>query len=437
MRVGHAAILCVGILLPSLAQGQSNTYSAVLDTSTGYSDNVNLAASDAAPGEEIAISDGFVFITPQLLVQRDSRRSIHRLSYTFNAQIFFQNAEANSYTNQLDWQTQLLLSRRTRAGFNVSLAQGETNNFQLVNPAGGVQANQAGGVSFVTAVLGQEWSFDQNRNWSFEENFNLQTFLPTDGNATDSFDLSLTAQAERSWERTSIAMQMFSNFLFVIGDGGQQQLLLGPQLLLRRDFLDSWNFELGAGGVAVFNPTDLETAGVTVQPVGSATIRYRKLRSQIELSVLHEVAPNIQVGDVFINDTANLNVNFVILQRPAVFVQGSLGALSAREISTVDNNIGAASLVYFADAALGWQLNRNIELSARYNYQKQDADVNSTLQSFTAHTGFITVTGRYPGSNVERRSNLRRSFRVDGSDTEDAFGSTDRRESIRRPESSR
>ena len=436
MRIGHAAILCLGVSIPSLASGQSNTYSAILDTSIGYSDNVNLAEENPAPGEVGAVADGFATIAPQLLVQRDSRRSVHRLGYSFNAQIFFENPEANSYTNQLEWQSQFLLSRRARLGLDASIAQGETSNFQLVSP-GPVQATQAGGVSFVSVTAGQNWSFEQNRNWRYEETLNLQSFLPTDGQTTDSGNLDFTFQAQRSWERTSLAILWLSNYLFVFGDGGQHSVVGGPSLLFRRDFLESWSFELGAGAVAVFSPDNFEASGVTVEPVGQAAVRFRRQRSQLEFGYSHDVVPNVQVGETFINDTLSLDANYVLFERPTIFVQGSLGAQSAREISTIDTNIGASSFIYFADAALGWAVNGNIELSARYQYRQQDADVNSNLQSFVAHTGLITLSGRYPGNNTQRRSNLRRSFRVDGTDAEDAFGTTDRREAIRRPATSR
>jgi hypothetical protein len=425
MRVGlvtFAALAFSG----SLAWAQANSFSGGLATTTGISDNVNLApeVAEAMPGQEVAIKDGFTTVSPSLLWVLDNRNTIYQLTYTFNAQLYFKNSDANSYTNQFSFQRESLLTPLTRLRLSLSGIQGETNNFAVVAPGGPIQAGRPGGVSFFFLIGGQGYSKEISREWRFDQNLTVRTFLPLEGGSTDTVDSEMLTDWERIYLRSSLRVGLRSQYFAVFGPDGQHQVLFGPRAGWRRDFLRSWNVEATLGVVAVTSPDNYEQTGVTIEPTGSLAFRYRQDRSDFVLEALHDAQPNLQVGEFFITDSLNFITNYLLLREARLSFRSNAGVQMARELGVIDNNIGSASWIYMADAGFAWELQPALELSARYIFQKQDADPNSNLVSFISNTGLLTLTHRYPGG-PRRQPNLRRSFRVDRSDVEDPFGPTE------------
>jgi len=420
------ALALLAIAAPLHAQ--SNSFTGLLATSTGYSDNVNLAPAEMTeltPGQETAIADGFTTIAPTLVYVRDNRTSVHQVSYTFNAQLYFDQSEANSYTNTLGWQAEYLLSRISRMRLSATALQGQTNNFAVASPGVQVEAQRAGGTQFLFLIGGQGYSRDFSRFWRFDEQTNFRTFIPLEGGSADQFDVENILTWERVYQRSAIVPQYRNQYFFALGEGQQHQFLTGPQLSYRRDFLQSWNYELTAGLIGVTSPTNFDATGITIEPVGQAELRFRRLRSEATLNISHDAQSNIQVGEFFISDSVNLGGNYTLLRDPQVIIRGLVGASRARDISVIDNSIGSSSTIFLADAGIAWQVRPSLELGARYVFQKQNADPNSSLLSFTSNTGLITLTGVYPAGPI-RQANLRRSVRVDGTDTNDPFGGSDR-----------
>jgi hypothetical protein len=234
-------------------------------------------------------------------------------------------------------------------------------------------------------------------------------------------DLNSTLAWERTFRRSALIWSTRAQYFLVLGDSGQHQALAGPMVTLRRDFLRSWNIETALGVVGVTSPDNFEQTGVTVEPVGLLALRYRHGRSDLILNISHDAEPNLQVGQFYITDAGNLTANYIIFREPQLTLRGLVGGQRAREISVEDNTIGSSSYIYLADAGLAWEIQPSLELSARYVFQKQDADLNSSLVSFTSNTGMLSLSGRYP-AGPRRQPSLRRSFRVDRSDVDDPFG---------------
>ena len=431
MRLVALALAVLYLSDATPVNAQSSSMNAVLQSSTGYSNNVNLAPvlRDALPGDELAVKDGFTVISPSLIYIRDNRLSVYQLTYRLDAQLYFENNDANSYTNQFGVASEFLLSRRARLRFNANASQGQSQNFTLVAPNPAVQATQPGGISFLFFDVNQTYDLELSRRWRFNETVNLRSFIPTEGGTTDNVDINSIVSWQRIWERTAVGVGLRNNYFLTVAEEGQHQYLVGPEVFYRRDLWDSWNAEVGIGVVAVTSPNNIDQTGVTIEPTGRAALRFRRDQSEINIEAVHDAQPNIQIGEFFINDSANVGVNYNVVREPRVTVGVLGGAQRAREISIIDNNIGSASFIYNADAFLAWQLSPGLEVGARYQYMRQDADPNSNLRTFRAHTGLFTITGSYPGG-PRRQASLRRSYRVDGSGGDDPFGGSDRRQNI-------
>jgi hypothetical protein len=442
MRERLAAVVIgaamASVYWPSAASAQSTSFGAILATSAGASDNINLAPRTVVvqPGQEnqpqaLALRDGFTSISPTLILTSEGRRAVLIASYTLFAQLYFQNDSANSYTNTADLAALFLVSRRARLGFIANISQGQTSTFPLVVPGGGVEATRAGSLPFLSYQLGQNFAYDVEQRWRFDQSLTARSFVPLQGQPLDTTDLNLLTSGTRLWRRTSVFLRYQTEYFMNFIPGGQQQLVTGPSLGLRRDFLDSWSAEADGGAVAITAPNKIKLTGVHIEPTALAALRFRRERNQIEATYTHAPLPNLQVGQMFINDTVNLNASYRIFREPGVLLGGDIGATRSREVSVMDNSIGGQSYIYFADAAVSFAINENLDFALRYLYRKQVADPGSSLISYTANTGLVTLIGRYPGNASRRTPNLRRAFRVDGSDVQDPFEEQTRKASAK------
>ena len=417
----------VAVVTPAVASAQTSSLTGQFSTSTGITDNANLEAEDQAVG------DAFSTLTPGVIYTRLGRRVIHVLSYRFDYQLYFQSSQANSYSNQVNWGGAFLLSRKLRVSLSADLSQGDTSNFSLVSDQGIADAGNDGGVTFVSASAGQGLSWDINPVWQVQETLGVRTFLPLDSVVprSDSYDISSALAAERRWQQTAVGARYNTNLFIGLDETddagnvvveGQKQLITGPELVLRRDIGPQWGIELSGGGVGITKLDNSNATGILYQPTGGAALRYTTLNGSARVGYGRNVAPNVEVGEVFVNDQVDLTGDYPLLRDERVFLRGGIGFQRGREIDPVGEAVGGSSFVYLADASVGWEVRDNLALALRYQYRDQDADESSSsLRSFTSNTVLVTVGGTYPSSR--RRTNpLRNPQRVDGSDAEDPFG---------------
>jgi hypothetical protein len=433
-------VIALGLVLaaPRAAAAQTHSLQGQIATTAGVTDNANLAPSEPEPGQPGAVTDGFSSVSPMLVYTREGRRAIHALAYRFDAQLFFQNSEANSYTNQLDWNGLFLLTRRARLGTNLGFTQGETNNFQVASQDPGVEAAPAGGLTFVNASAGQSLDLELSQVWRLDQQLGVRTFFPLGGeNQASSYDLSALVRSERTWARDAVGALVRGNYFIASADRddegnlvveGQQQLIAGPEVTWRRDAGAFFSFALSGGVQAIARVDDFSADGVIWQPTASAVGRLTRELAAVQASYSHSAAPNLLVREVFVNDTVELSADYPLSRSRRLFVRGALGGQRVRQVNLMDSSLGGSSFVYLADATLAWGFRSDVGLALRYQFRRQDASAGSSLQSFAANTVLVSLAGRYPDREA-RRDLFGRPSRVDRGDVEDPFGDPrDRRE---------
>lgn len=424
MRFVSCGAVAVVIAIASPAAAQLQSLSGQLSAGAGVTDNANLE-EDAE-----AVGDGFSQISPGLIYIRRGLRAIHSFAYRFDAQLYFEHSEANSYSNQLSWDGLFLLAPRLRMRLLANVSQGESNNFQLVSDQPGLEAAPNGGVAFISTAVGQGFTYEASQSLTLDESLLFRTSFPLDTDEQSrAYDISNVLTGDKAWQRSALGAR-YRTTLFVSEEEtdaegmvtvpGQKQIITGPEIIGRRDIGEAWGAELALGGIAVF---DVEAdAGPVYQPTVAAAIRFTTQRGSVRAGYNRNATPNLLVGEVFLNDQVDVGADYPLLVEERVFLRGTVGAIRARRLLVSDegDEIGDTGMVYLADAAIAWQAMDNLALNLRYTFRKQTSDDVASIPELTANTVLLSVSGSYPPLPREGRQ-LRSATRVDKSDSPDPF----------------
>ncbi len=428
--IGRAVLsLCAAVAMvagaPAVAVGQTHAFQGQIAASAGVTDNANLAPPDEA------VSDGFSGLSPGFLYTRIGLRMIQLFTYRFTAQLYFDHSEANSYSNRVTWLGMFALSRDVRLDLGAEADQGESNNFDIVADPGMAQPTR-GGVAFLSTAVTQALLWQIRPVWEAREELTARLLIPIDegpGRAPG-YAFSSVLRSDRSWRRTALGVRYRTTYFIqqeeTADDGsviaeGQQQLITGPDAVLRRDLGSSLMAELSAGVVGATRTDDFYRVGLIIQPVGSAILRFTTARGGASAGYTRGVAPNLLLGEVFLSDAVQVSADYPLLVAQRLWLRGGAGAQRLMQIDVAGESFGDPSYAYMADAAIAWSPNDSLSLAVRYQYRRQDGDEGSVLEDLSANTVMLSVGGSYPSAGP-RLDPRRNSQRVDGSDGGDPFG---------------
>jgi hypothetical protein len=427
-----------------------NQLSLRVTAGAGATDNANLGPSDPVPPERGRTSDTFAIFSPEARYALLARRGLYAATYRFDAQMSFEDDEASSYTHQGSLGALWLLSPRSRAGLLLAAGQGRTDSFTGASPELSSDASTTGRLRYrnLSATASLQW--EAGPRWTVEQTLTAGLFTPLgesrDGNP-DTQELRLALDGRRSAERTALTLRYQLQYFHVAGlatpAGGAgaemeerpalDQFLTGPGLSWQRDLSATLSAELGGGVQFLIAADDPALEQIGVQPAAQAALRYDLERSAVQLRYGHDTRANPLLGQIFSTDSVTLSGRYT-LRRAPIFVTGTLGFQHGRELTlpgSNDEDPAAGDGVtqeprdrannYLADATLGWQVNRHLELAVRYQFRMQQAPPEATLRDFTANTGVVQLSVSYPAEDAAPRDPLQRSRRVDGSDRTDPF----------------
>ncbi|HEX2660209.1 MAG TPA: hypothetical protein VHU40_18125 [Polyangia bacterium] len=102
---------------------------------------------------------------------------------------------------------------------------------------------------------------------------------------------------------------------------GGHLFLVGARAAWRREFSATWSTDAEAGAVSAFRPS----GGFDVQPVGLASVNYRRVPWFANLTASQTAAPNIFIGGISLNDQAVLRLGLPLNRRDTIVLAGFAG----------------------------------------------------------------------------------------------------------------
>ncbi len=401
-----------------------------LSAAGGWTDNVLSAPNEQGPTDPPIESDMFSQLSPGVLFTSESRRMIQVASYTFTANLFVTHSEANSYSNELAWNSIYSLSEVSELGMSAGAANGRINTFNTLGAASDTGLDQLpnGGVSFVSANVGQFYRRELTRAWRAQQRSAVRVFKPIGDNVTVGTNLywNNTAGVEHSWQYDSLGLDMradYTRFGTVGGGESNKQITVGPSLRYLHDFTDTLSSELSGGAVLVVQADAFSQR--IAQPVATAALRYIRGGGRAEVVYSHSVVPNLFVAQTSANDEVSLRAGLPVPFVSRAAITGSVGYQRGRIVNTQMGDLVGSTKLFLADVAASWSPNESLAVSLRYTRfdQLRSQVVTDTSRSYARNQVLLSLSGRYPTRDAATVPS-RLDARVNGSN-EQNLGATD------------
>jgi hypothetical protein len=396
---------------------------AVADTSVGVSDNATSAPDVPLPGGASKSPGAFIVLRPGLILGLLSPRTVQRLSYTFDYDLYFTRSATNSASNRLDYRAFFDLSRGLNAIVGAAATESDSYASLTFAPAasGALPFLPGASTRLFQGSADEMLSDDFSVGWRGWESAGFVYATPISGTAPETLSPNLRLGAEYSWLGNAAGLEARSDYTVVhdgiLADGTrvplQRQLVTRAVALYRRDLgrYFSTRFEAGAARVDW-----LETHKNYYYPAGSATLGYADTFGDATLTYAHAITTNVLLGQQYLSDEVRLRGAIPLDQKSIFSLAASAGYQTGR---LLDENARLATRVslLLTDVTFGWQTTPWLLLGIRAQHiqQRSGARVVTLPVSFVQNSIMLGASVKFP-PDPEMPAAYRSPRRVDRTD---------------------
>lgn len=412
----RAAVLGAMLLGGAEARAQSTRLQGVFTGSVGVTDNVLSAATpdeDADPDAEGPEVDGFGSVSPGLVFRHDTPRTAQTLTYTFTASFYLSHSEASSYTNTAAWTGRFITSPTTALTLGATGAQGQINAIRQNTTPGQTPLDvvpEGSTTVFLQGGVNQGFSKQLSPVLTMAEAASFTVYEPLQVAPQRTYNAAGVLTSQRLWRHDTGTLALSGGYTHFdnveVGEAPDVELVERDQLVA--SLVASWQHDYGRYfshqvDLGVTQATDLSGGYEQLwQPVGLAAVRYAREEGQAELAYARAAQLNVFLQQLALVDQVTLRAAMPLT--PVLGVEGSTGV--QRSMPIEEGELGDASAVFLADAALLWSpvtVIPELELSLRYQHVNQlAASTNDAGESATSHivtnTLILSVSGAFPRS---------------------------------------
>lgn len=374
--------------------------------------------------------DTYLGLRPGVLATYGTARAIQELTYSLDANLYARHSGLSTLFHTAGWRGFFLTGPRSEVTTAVEGSYGDANLFPDVSIAGGsITAQRSGLVQAASVQASADDSYMLTRSIRFASGLAAgYTRLDAEGNGVSttsqvtghmSFDkafrfdaLTITGAAQYLWLTRPIAGAM--------GDFSDNQAVLRALGMYRHDIGREWTAAAEVGGVAVI-PTS-GTSKTALVAVGSLQLGYYPAWGTANASIRRDVAPSLLLAQNTITDSVTVHAWLPLTwwvkdpTHPDWSIQGTIGYAKVRLLDSVMGEAVSGYGDVLGDIALGWSMQRNAQLTFRYQLVVQSADqaVPLPVTGFTRNTILVQFTGRWP-DRLAVEVPVRDTLRVDRS----------------------
>jgi hypothetical protein len=389
--VGALAFSAVFFGAVGAARAQAPKLQAVGETSIGVSDNVQSAPDVPLPGGASKTAGAFVVLRPGLVLGLLSPRTVQRLAYTFDYDVYFARSATNSASNRLEYRGFFDLSKGLNATLGAAAAESDSYGALTFAPPG------AGAVPFLGSAptklfqtsVDELVSDDFTVGWRGYEGLGFVYGTPLSGDAPTTLMPNARVGAEYSWLGNALGVEIGADYNVVhnaiLANGThvplERELVTRAVAVYRRDigrYLNS-RFEAGVARLDRFQPNETR-----LYPTGSATLGYADTFGDATLSYRHAVTTNVLLGQSYLSDEVRLRGAVPLDQKATFSLAASAGYQTGRLLDETAHLTTRVSLL-LADVTLGWQTTPWLLLGIR----AQHVDQRSGLRLPTLPVSFV------------------------------------------------
>jgi hypothetical protein len=419
-----AVALALGVLWPSRLAHADPKLQGVGEASLGYTDNIQSAPSVPIPGGAPRSAGAFLVLRPGVVLASVTARANHRLKYTYTYDLFFQQTNVSTSSNQLEYRAFFDLSPRVGLVVGTNAIQSNRYSAIVLTPpgAGAVNATPTGSGAFLLATADELMSFDLGPGLRSYEGIAVTEQTPLfDTVAPRTFGAASRVGIERSFQADAVGTEARAEYSSIEGslrpDGtalGLQRQIIGTGVgLWRHDWSRDFTSRAEAG---VLRVQRINTGRGFWEPAGSATLAYVTEVGDADLVYAHLVTTNPLLGQALLVDEVRLRGALPLASKGEVLVAASSGFQRGR---LLDENATLAAHVdaILVDVGVAWQTTDALLLGLRYQHVEQISDtrVPPLPLSFVRNSVMFGASFRFPPEREMPRA-YRAPQRVDRSD---------------------
>jgi hypothetical protein len=398
-------VAVLGLLLvtkPSRAEPPK--LQAVAETSVGVTDNAQSAPDVPLPGGASKTPGVFIVLRPGLVLGVLTPRTVQRLAYTFDYDVYFARNATNSASNRLEYRGAFDLGPGVNA--IVGAAASESDSYAALTftpPATGALPFLPGGTTKLFQGNADEMmSNDFSVGWRGWEGAGVVYATPISGTAPETLSPNGRLGGEYSWRDNAVGAEARADYTVVhnavLADGTkvdlERELVSRAVAIWRHDIGRYFSSRLEAGGARLDR---LETHKTLYYPTGTAALGYADTYGDATLTYDHAVTTNVLLGQSYLSDAVRLRGALPLDQKAIFSVAASTGYQTGR---LLDQNAELATHVslLLVDVTFGWQTTPWLLLGVRAQHidQRSDVRVPTLPVSFVQNSIMLGAALKFP-----------------------------------------
>jgi hypothetical protein len=405
------------------ARAQTPKLQAVGETSIGVSDNVQSAPDVPLAGGASKTAGAFVVLRPGLVLGLLSPRTVQRLAYTFDYDVYFARSATNSSSNRLEYRGFFDFSKGLNAILGAAAAESDSYGALTFAPpgAGAVPFLGSAATKLFQASVDELVSDDFTVGWRGYEGLGFVYGTPLAGEAPTTLMPNARVGGEYSWLGNALGAEVRADYNIIHGgvlaDGTrvalERELVSRAVAVYRRDigrYLNS-RFEAGVARLDRFEPDRTRW-----YPTGSATLGYADTFGDATLSYRHAITTNVLLGQSYLSDEVRLR-GAVPLDQKATFSLAASGGYQTGRLLDEDAHLATRVSLLLVDVTFGWQTTPWLMLGLRAQHvdQRSGVHVVTLPVSFVQNNLMLGAAFKFP-PDPEMAAAYRAPQRVDRTD---------------------
>jgi len=420
--VGALALTAV-FLGTGAAHAEPPKLQAVGEASVGVTDNAQSAPDVPLPGGASKSAGAFVVLRPGLVLGLASPRTVQRLAYTFDYDVYFARNATDSASNRLEYRGFFDLGPGVNAVVGAAAAESDSYGALTFAPpaAGALPFLGSSSTKLFQSSVDELVSDDFTVGWRGYEGLGFVYGTPLAGDAPTTLSPNARLGGEYSWLGNAVGAEVRADYNVVhngiLADGTriglERELVSRAVGIYRRDIRRYFNSRFEAG---VARLDRFETHKSLWYPTGEATLGYADAFGDATLSYRHAITTNVLLGQSYLSDEVRLRGAVPLDQRGTFSVAASAGYQTGR---LLDENARLATHVslLLADVTFGWQTTPWLLLGVRAQHidQRSDVRVVTLPVSFVQNNLLLGAAFKFP-PDPDMPAAYRAPQRVDRSD---------------------
>jgi hypothetical protein len=377
----------------------------VAESALGYTDNAQTASRTQGDAGDVETKSVFLMLSPGVVFALASPRTLQRVAYRYEYDLYFNTTDSSSSSNRLDYRGFFELSRRVNLVLGANVTASDRFNAVAFAPpgAGAVGALPTGTGSFLQAAADESLSFDVADAWRAWHSGSVVLERPIFGtDAPGTTGAGARAGLERSFFSDAVGVEARADYTAVNGSvaldgtpaGTQRQLSSGGVALWRHDWARDWTSSAEAGALRV-QRLDAQRGFWT--PTAAASVSYATERGDALLAYAHTISTNVLLGQSLLVDEVRLRAGLPLTSQGELALLTTCGYQRGRLLDE-DARPATRVSVFLADVSVAWQATKLLELGIRYEHiqQKSGADVPPLPLSFVQNNVLLGATFKFP-----------------------------------------